>query len=251
MKWASGERIEIESPLPLREYRYISRRLVTEVVQQGEALRSQSEWTVGIDVKVVHADRSRRPPDFDNLFDLAVRTTEIAGGRDLGGGSGYWQTTMELALDHLLVHRWRGAHNRRIAAVFGDEELDGLGHTFVALFGSMSGYLGFEAEEHIPAWFPSDVAGLYGILGDALEPSDPQPPWDADDDHEIADESRASGAHGLRAQSEHAYPAQRCDVLAKVSAMLSDQTYADEHFDTVVLGAPVWIASASKVGSVR
>jgi hypothetical protein len=58
-------------------YLYLSRRLLTGVVQQDEASLARSNWSVNVSpVPAVGVSRERKPPDYDNLYDLAARSTE-------------------------------------------------------------------------------------------------------------------------------------------------------------------------------
>jgi len=58
------------------EYRYVSKRLVTEIVQQHAAARRRRSWAVSVSTKLVGISVASKHPDGNDYFDLALRAEE-------------------------------------------------------------------------------------------------------------------------------------------------------------------------------
>lgn len=139
------------------------------------------------------------------------------------------------------------AINKEIAGFFADATLDESGRTFVALFGSVDHYVGRKPtpSDNGFGWCPSDVMGLYAILRATLDETD-EAKLDADylwDDGRQDSDSRIEVAYRFWRQLKGEFPSEHVTVLAKSFIQRDDYDLGGTHYDTVLLGAPVWIAT--------
>ena len=182
------------------DFRYISSRLVRQIVQQDEALRPA--WGLRR-ISILHGvlGFQRREPDRDNEFALCRQATEAV--RDLTGviaqaWSPYIRTQCDLTMGFMTVHMgWKTVSNVEIAVMKAEVNDPKTGKVLVALFGSASNYRGRPASDGL-AEIPSDVDGLYGILERTRVSVDPQiDDRELDRDIGHSPESRADTAVSL------------------------------------------------------
>jgi hypothetical protein len=229
------------------DYKYISRRLTEEIVQQHEAAKSRSELSLGVQLRVFGMSVKTRKPDFRNLFDLARRATDavinLTGTLEAEGL--YVAGELDLHPCRFPVHMgWERSPNHEVAAYVADAVVGGE-RVFVGLFGSVGNYIGHREEDRLSTgFFPSDIDGLYGILNGSLEPSDPRIWQDYLDDNAQLDEMDVVEiAIRLGTLASADFRSRRLQYLAKVHIALHDVDVQSEHFDHVLIGAPVWARS--------
>ena len=231
------------------DFRYISKRLVHEIVQQDDAARGP--WrldSAGAAATSIGVGLRKRSPDYGNLFDLARRSTEAVrdntGTLDVGGK--YVRGDIHLKLcDFQVLMGWKDVGNVRIAAVLHDGIASSGERVFVGLFGSVGNYVwnGSRPKEEPPGLTPSDVTGLYTILEAAHEAGDPRLRRRfVKDDARLDDVQRCALAYDF---TEHARPYEEAtfSFLARAYWHLHDVLLDGVPFETVLLGTPIWIAT--------
>jgi hypothetical protein len=229
------------------DFRYISKRLTREIVDQHEAARPGGIVSAAITLRGVSLGLRGRDPDYANRFDLARRAS-IAISDNTGtleNGGEYVRAELDVVPVYFKVHfGWRRGRNQEIAAFFAESTSGSGGRTFVGLFGSISNFTGRKPEEEQPGWWPSDVTGLYHILDAALEQSDQRPSADYLDDDLASDHaSSISMAMIIFRHMAKRFPAERLEFLAKSFVHSHDVTALGAIYETVVIGAPIWVAT--------
>jgi len=225
------------------DFKFISTRLVTEIVQQYEAAASRHDrsWSAGI--KGIAVSSKKRGPNFDNRFDLARRATEavtnLTGTLDVGGD--YVRGVLDFHHCITAVHQgWEDTANAEIAILVSDFVNDGE-RSFVALFGSVGSYIGHAPTLPISGWFPSDADGLYRILSSCLEPTDDQVDsvWLADDARHD-DLSRFDSALTITETVDSDRRTEPLEFLARADTQIHNVHLDGKQFRHVLLGAAVW-----------
>lgn len=226
-------------------YLYLSRRLLTGVVQQDEASLSRSNWSVNVSpVPVVGVSRERKPPDYDNLYDLAVRSTEATsdhtGSIDNPWGI-YLHGEMEMHFGVFPPHQgWEG----HVACYRGESKTADDQPVYVALFGSGSNVIGRRPTDDTSEWYPSSVDGLYMFLDSIREDGDPE----VDLIYRTADYGMSVEAR-VETALRHANGGARADLgrlefLAVI--LLAEDDHESREIDfsgRVILAAPLWVAT--------
>jgi hypothetical protein len=185
----------------------------------------------------------RVEPDSTNLHDLATRSLgEVA---DFSGPAGnslhYIHDDFELRSGVFrALMGWSGGH----VACFSGEKVTADGeHIFVALFGSPSNMIGRKEQKDDFAYYPSDIAGLYGLLDAAREADDP------DIDFHYRWEDQSSSTEGrveaavMFAHGGATRPARRLRFLARVFIEADSYDFGGDRFDSVVVGTPLWVST--------
>lgn len=239
------------------DFRYLSRRLVTQITQQGEAAKARRfSFSFDINLPFVKLAVKPQPRGSVNYFALARQATEDVA--DLTGTladpSYYVNDELELELCRLpVLMGWIDARRVEIAAAFADTTLDDAGRTFVALFGSISNYVGVRpSPDDGCGVYPSDVAGLYQLLSLAGEDGDP-----AVDPDRLWDDAwmdmldRCGLARRLHEGTTGRLPREPLSFLARTFFHDNDVELGGEKYDRVILGAPIWIATPEPEPMVR
>ncbi|WP_035391445.1 DUF7019 family protein [Ferrimicrobium acidiphilum] len=225
------------------DFRYISSRLVRQIVQQDQTYRLA--WRLRT-ISLLHGmlGFQRDSPDRDNEFALCREATEAV--RDLTGTiseyeSSYIRAQVDLTMGFLTVHMgWQTTSNVEIAVMKADVNVPDVGKVLVALFGSASNYRGRRPVSDGSAEIPSDVDGLYGILERTRELADPQiDHYELDRDLGHSPDTRADTAVSLLGQRFKGFEQRRLDVLMQRFCVAKDI----EPYDLVILGAPIWVAT--------
>lgn len=225
------------------EYRYLSRRLLTDLVQHEEAARSRWSGSFDISLRVFGLHLQRKTPDFTNLHDLAMRSSELVSDNagTLTDPGPYVQGHLDL--HHGVFSPLMGWLGGRIACYHGEMTTSD-GGVLLALFGSASNVVGRRGgDDELGSYCPSDVAGLYAILDAAREADDPEIDLDYRwDDHAMSAKERARMAV-MFAQEGATGPSASLEFLAKVFLVVDAYRSGDETYRRVVVGAPLWIAT--------
>lgn len=228
-------------------FRYISGRQLDDIVQQSEAARPRWQPTLLLNLKIASIGLTKIDPGYRNKYLLCRKATEEV--RDHTGTLAHpgdlVRDEFELRMGYLTVHRgWQDRTNVRIAAMMNVVSVEGVGEVLVALFGSESNYVWKRPADSDRCEIPSDVDGLYGLLNATREPVDPPIEsdfLDADPEHE--DFSRADLVVRLLEDRHEGFRVKLLDVLARVFYCIDDYSFAETHYDRVLIGSPVWAAT--------
>lgn len=158
-------------------FRYISRRLVTEIVRQSEASRPRWRQTLSLNLKVVSIGLTKGDLEYRNKYLLCRKATDAVRDRTgtLADPGEYVRAELDIQMGYLTVLRgWQDRTHVRIAALLTVVPVNGLGSVLVALFGRESNYTWIRPRDNGLSEIPSDVDGLYGLLSSIREPSDPK-----------------------------------------------------------------------------
>lgn len=225
------------------DYRYLSRRLLTDLVQHDEAARSGWTRSLDINLHMFGLHLRRQAPDLANLHDLAMRSSGLVlqntGSIDEPGA--YMHGQMDLYHGVFAPHMgWCGGE----VACYRGESTSSDGDVFVALFGSTSNVVGRRGDdEHPCSIYPSDIAGLYALL-DAVREAD-DPPIDPDfrwEDQRLTDGDRAERAV-MFARDGATGAAGSLEFLARTFIKVDNYSFGGDVYHRVVVGAPLWIAT--------
>jgi hypothetical protein len=178
-----------------------------------------------------------------NLHDLATRSLgEVA---DLAGpaGQSLYYIHDEFELQSGVFRALMGWSGGQVAC-FGGEKVTSDGERiFVALFGSASNMGGRKEEKDDFAYYPSDIAGLYGLLDAAREADDPNIDfhyrWE---DQSLSTEGRVEAAVKF-ARGGATRPPRRLRFLARVFIEADSYDFGEDRFDSVVVGTPLWVST--------
>lgn len=230
------------------DFRYVSKRLVTQIVQQDQAVKPRKPTVFTIPFGSFSLALQRREPDYGNPFDLARRATEAVsdwtGSLDAPGR--YVRAQANLDLCTITVLQGFDRPHVEIAAIFADVTTTESGRCFMALFGSLDNYTHIKPKaDDGCGLYPSDVDGLYSILDGVLEASDPK--VDRDylwRDAGIETRARQEVAHEFfESTRRHSFRTEFLDVLAWSFGYDEDVDLGGSRYDSVLIGAPVWIAT--------
>lgn len=227
------------------DYRYISKRLVRQIVDQDTAGRSRWRFN-GIPTPWGTIGLYREPVDRRNDFVLVREATKVASEytSTIAQGYGpYIRTELDLTIGILTVlGGWKKQWHVEIAAMKAEVVDVEVGRVFVALFGSASNYLGRKPIQDDLAEVPSDIDGLYGILDRTRELDDPEiEDHFLDRDLGYTPSSRAEIAvQMLNGPTFRGLRSEKFDVL--IQSFSTDES--TKPYDLVILGSPVWIAAS-------
>jgi len=259
------------------DFRYISRRLVREIVQQHEAAGPGREYkiggTAGITAGPVNfgltVEESKRPVDDQNYYDLARRATmaviDHTGYLDKNDPHGriptgpYVRARMHLQMQQVPLGAWEDAYNHPIAAFVGYETLDDFGRVFVGLVGSASNFVHSRRDQSRATRTPSDALGLYEIIEQCreltadgvLEPGISARHLARERIHCSTDLARYHAAASLFQGTYITAYSEQLEALIRVHHLATDIdldiTGPDGRrmrpFDLVILGAPIWVST--------
>lgn len=227
-------------------YGYLSRRLLTSVVQQDEAARPRSKWSQTFNpLAMVGLSRERKTPDYANLYDLAMRSTDAV--KDLSGSiDSPWAYYIrgQLNVRHGVFSPHMG-WDGHVACYRGRTTTTEGGPVYVALFGSASNIVGRRHDAGDSSdYYPSDITGLYLFLDSIREHGDPEVDViRRTDDYSLSSEARIETA------LKHAEGGARTDLgpmdfLAVVFICEDEHKSREVGFEgRVIIGAPLWIAT--------
>ena len=213
-------------------------------MQHEEAALRSSKRSIDINLRVFSVHLERRAPDYTNLRDLAMRSTEVVSDQtgDIATPGYYIRDQLVMYHGVFSPHMGWGGH---VACYRGQTETsDGQG-VFVALFGSASNVVGRRPnDDDTSEYYPSDISGLYSLLDVIREKEDPEIDLGyRSDDYAFSVEERAKIAmqFAIGGATERLGT---LDFLAKVLVEVDDCRARDNGFrGRVILGAPIWIAT--------
>lgn len=227
------------------EFLYISHRLTRKIVQQHEVAERQPNFAVSIPTPLGSISGSRRLPDYNNPYDLARRATSavvnMTGTLDAAVAGEYLRTTLDFACCEFPV--LDGLFD--VAALFADQTTPNHGRVFVALFGSIRNYIGYQpTEDATSGWTPSDVRGIYGLLAESLEERDRKPMREeVEADLALPSEWRFHIARTLSNHISARFQREHLEVLAKKHHHEAGVEIGGVLYDNAFLGAAVWAAT--------
>jgi len=228
------------------DYRYISKRLVRQIVDEDTAGRSRWRFS-GFPTPWGAIGLYREPVNRKNDFALVREATKIASDdtSTIAQGWGpYIRAELDLTIGIITVlGGWKDQWHVEIAAMKAEVVDPEVGRVFVAMFGSASNYLGRKPVADELAEVPSDVDGLYGILDRTREFEDPAiENYFLDRDLGYTPSSRAEIAERmLNGPRFRGIRSERFDVL--MQSFSTDES--TKPYDLVILGTPIWIAKSS------
>jgi hypothetical protein len=86
--------------------------------------------------------------------------------------------------------------------------------------------------------------GLYDVLSSGVEQSDPGlSSAYLSDDLRMSEDARFHAAMTIFGHVEERYPSEPLSFLAKVHHHDTKFDFYGQHYDTVLIGAPIWVAS--------
>lgn len=229
------------------DFRYISTRLVKEIVQQHEAARSHWRFRLGLQAQALAIGLVHLDPDYANKLDLCRRATEAVSDYTgtLAQPGEYVREELDIVTGFLTVLMgWEKSTHVEIAAMQAVVDVPEVGTTLVALFGSASNYSGRRPRPSEPGEIPSDVDGLYGLLEATREARDPVIQKDRLwDDARHSPESRADLVVRLAETRFRGFASRRLDILMRVFTSVDAYQWGSTCYDRVLIGAPVWAAT--------
>lgn len=226
------------------DFRYISSRLVRQIVQQDEATRRRWRFRFDFPTPVARVSIEREPLDRENEFVLCRKATVAVREQTstLAQGYGpYIRAELDLTMGLVTpLMGWEGRDRVEIAAMRAEADDDEYGRVLVTLFGSASNYMGRKPVSDELAEIPSDVDGLYGILERTREPGDPLiENWRLDDDFGNSPTSRAEAAMRTVGERFKGFREEHLDVLMVYFCGGG----AVGPYGRVIVGAPIWVAT--------
>jgi hypothetical protein len=226
------------------DFRYISSRLVLQIVQQDAATRSR--WKLSaISIPWLSIGFRKDRIDRHNESILVREATAAVRDNTSTTIAQSWGTFIRTELDLTMglvpvLMGWTGTRQVDIAAMKAEVNDSEAGRVLVALFGSASNYRGRTPTSDGMAEIPSDVDGLYGILERTREPNDPEIHYDyLDRDIGHTPNSRVDTAITLLDGRFKGFREGRFDLLMQTFCTVEDA----DPYDLVILGAPVWVAT--------
>jgi len=229
------------------EYRYLSRRLLREIVQSDWAMRRGGARSASFRVSVggLSAEVSKSAPDYENLYELAELATVAVSDHSgpLGAEAPYLCDELDVSIGFVPIFGgWQGTYGAKVACIACDGAIESVGSVFVGLFGSTSNLVGWHEPAEIgPGWWPSDGVGVFGVLAGTREEGDVtiaprslqheadlEPIWVLDLAQRIS--------RGLRPVRK-----EKVRLLAKVHLRLEDVQLNGTYYDVALIGAPIWV----------
>jgi hypothetical protein len=218
------------------EFRYISSRLVRQIVQQDQGPRSR--WSIST-FGFRNFGFQKHPIDYSNDFLLCREATEAVRNNTgtVAHPGQYIQTELDLTMGLMTVLMgWTDPHVE-IAAMKAEVNDPEAGKVLVALFGSASNYTGRKPVSDGLAEYPSDVDGLYGILDRTRESGDPKI-LDEELDRDLGHDPNGRVDTAVRVLERFkGFGEGRFEVLMKCFC----EDANTKPYDLVILGAPVWV----------
>jgi hypothetical protein len=231
------------------EYRYLSRRLLTQLIKHDEAVRRRARRTIAVSMFGLTVSAQRSTPDYENLSDLAGRSLELVSDH-VGGLDCSWCPHLhaELDLHEGVFAPLMGWDGGEVACYCGTAVLPGGERVFVGLLGSAANLTGYQGPpEGERGFHPSDMAGLYSLIEAVRETDDPEVDLEYRiDDHSLEREAVLELAMDFTASGARGCPV-RLEFLAR--QLLGGDGYHGRHgeFDRVMIGAPLWAATPRPV----
>lgn len=227
------------------DYRYLSRRLLTDLVQHDESsVSARRGWrsTVGFSLFGFNIQVQRQRPDLNNMHELAERSLTLVSDNCAGLGRPAEYIHDELDLQRGVFPILAGWHGE-IACFASEVQTEMDGRIFLALFGSVRNLTSRrEAEDSLP-FHPSDGDGLYALLNEVRERQDPEVHHDyLWEDYRHSPEGRAETAI-MFARGGTDGPAERLEFLARIFTTAYDYERHTDRYDQVVIGSPLWVAT--------
>jgi hypothetical protein len=245
---------------------WVSKRLTSHIVDLDDAKRRSGmrfaevkARTPGLTPGVPFVEATAQLFDPTSTEDYAVRATKIV--RPDTGSLKMPNKYIRMILDfHLATFDvpfvWQEGTIQRVATLFADQYVPGIGRVFVALFGSPHSILADRAEEAYTGRTPSDADGLYRILHSTREPRDvPLRPQILDDPRQVAysDRERADLAAQIIYGLSDPLPARPLDVLATADVIIEKhklrharQPSNSIQHDLIIIGAALWAGTPSR-----
>ena len=228
------------------DFRYISKRLVREIVQQHEAAAGRALGGARLRFGPISLPLGKRVPDYKNPFELVRRATVAVSDNTgtLERPGEYVRAMVDLREGYINLFLRERHPPVKVAVMSADVEVPHVGRTLAVLLGSLSNYRHRRSEDYRGAGLPSDVSGCYEILERVRERGDPR----IDTSHF----RRGAGYHSdilvdsalkLKYELAEIVPLEYLELLARIFFVVEDHTWKGTEYDRVLVGAPVWVAT--------
>jgi hypothetical protein len=243
-------------------YDYVSDRWVNDAYEMAYRRRSRPDINIKLQIPLplpVSLDIGVQPKEIntENRYERAQKVYEILQGSDfvdslkeVNKGRFVWVPDMPLTLATLPI---MGLTNP-VAWMYASYEDPAAGRTFISLCGSsVNNYIGLASgdRETIQGWYPSASGGLHAIVESLSNERNGVGEWD----RLVSEPGRHEFYNLLAALTElprgHVVEQAFVEVLAfvffaerDVEIRFNGPSGVRGHFDTVLVGAPVWVRSA-------
>jgi hypothetical protein len=248
-------------------FRYISERLVTDIVQQWVAGRAEIEvGEVGANFGIFQATIKAAEIDWGNKYQLVKLATlavkDHTGWIDANDrqrripNGDYVRARMYLQKSLVPVRGWENGGRHAVAGFAGWEELPDFGRVFVGLIGSEANLSGVQTTSRLTlaGRTASDLMGWYELINATREAGEPR----ADEDYLAQERSMFSDTTELLAEAADSFSAThmmgQSELLDSLFLVHESATEVDLQlrgpdgeslglFKIALLGAPIWVAT--------
>jgi hypothetical protein len=242
-------------------YHYVSDRWLNDAYLMARERSRQRDTNIGFHIPLplgpsIEIDNRAREADAQNRYKRAQEVFEILDSSDfidsLGAASEgrFVWADIPLTLATLPVMGLR----RPVAWMYASYEDPAAGRTFISFCGSVNNYIGYAAgdKEAIDDWYPSASPGLHAIIESLSNERRGVGDWT----RLMSEPGRREFYNLLSALSElprgHVVGQAFMEALAiifhsehDVEIKFDGPSGVRGHFDTVLVGAPLWVRSAA------
>lgn len=243
-------------------YYYVSDRWLNDAYLMARERNSQRDTSIGIHIPLplgpsVDINTRAKEASTENPYKRAQQVYEMLDRSGLIGSPDatnddlfVWATGIPLTLATLPVM----GLGKPVAWMYASYEDPVAGRTFISFCGSVNNYIGYAAgdKEAINDWYPSASPGLHAIIESLSNERRGVGEWS----RLMSEPGRHEFYNLLSALSElprgHVVAQAFMEVLAKVFYSEHDVKISFNgpsgvrgHFDTVLVGAPLWVRSAT------
>jgi hypothetical protein len=227
------------------EYRYLSRRLLTDVIKNDEASRGRRlKLSTRVGLSPVTVDIGATESDRTSMQAFARRAVDLVSDHttDLDADPAGPYVMCRVALRFGLFEALMGWPGGTVACYAGEHTTVAGERVYLALFGSGSNVVGFRDADGT-GYYPSDLDGLYALLDLVREDDDPAIDYDYRwDDARYNDQVRAETAVKF-ADGGARTPIGAHDMLARIFVEVEHLRVNDQFAGRVLVGTPLWVAT--------
>ena len=243
-----------------RDLDYVSTRLCGEIISQESASPSLRESAFGVKQLGFTWTSRRRDPDHLSRTELAGIATELVSDQigTLGQPGDYVHLRLSMRVFSFPIllgfEDSTPSHLKPFGGFYASCEVPEIGPCFVALFGSLANFRGYEPQE-TGGWTPSDAIGLYNLIASFREPPDLRPNAEYMELSNSLERPEADPDHNIVARAavictvpDLPAPAMHVELLAK-SFWLQQDVQAPaigagypKTFEVAMVGTPIWAA---------
>ena len=206
--------------------------------------------SLNISASTNEAPTENRYKRAQEVFEILDRSGSVGSLAATSEDIFFWEADLPLTLAALPVM----GLEKPVAWMYASYDDHAAGRTFISLCGSVNNYIGFAAGdgEVIAGWYPSSSPGLHAIIESLSNERGGVGEWT----RLMSEPGRREFYYLLSALSElprgHIVGQGFMEVLAKVFYLEHNVNITSSglagvrgHFDTVLVGAPLWVRSAT------